>query len=40
MGYKVFESADDAAQTIIWVMTQPAHINIPQIVVLPQDHPI
>ncbi|MFD0707435.1 SDR family oxidoreductase [Photorhabdus akhurstii] len=33
-------SAEDVAQTIIWVMTQPAHINIPQIVVLPQDHPI
>ncbi|CDL84275.1 putative enzyme [Xenorhabdus szentirmaii DSM 16338] len=33
-------NADDVAETIRWVMTQPSHINIPQIVVLPQDHSI
>ncbi|MFV8907664.1 SDR family oxidoreductase [Serratia fonticola] len=33
-------SADDVVKTIIWIMVQPAHINIPQVVVLPQDHQI
>ncbi|AEG94248.1 SDR family oxidoreductase [Ramlibacter tataouinensis] len=33
-------SAADVADAIYWVMCQPAHINIPQLVVLPQDHAI
>ena len=31
---------DDVAEVIVWTLLQPAHINIPQLVVLPQDHPI
>ena len=31
---------DDVAEAIIWIMLQPPHINVPQLVVLPQDHPI
>jgi len=30
----------DVAEAIVWVMRQPAHVNVPQLVVLPQDHPI
>lgn len=33
-------TADDVAQAIVWVLSQPEHVNIPQLVVLPQDHPI
>lgn len=32
--------ADDVARAIVWVLEQPAHVNVPQLVVLPQDHPI
>lgn len=32
--------AEDVASAIAWVLEQPAHINVPQLVVLPQDHPI
>lgn len=31
---------DDVSEMILWLMLQPAHINVPQLVVLPQDHPI
>lgn len=31
---------EDVAEAIHWVMCQPSHINIPQLVLLPQDHPI
>jgi NADP-dependent 3-hydroxy acid dehydrogenase YdfG len=31
---------EDVANAIIWVIGQPAHVNVPQLVVLPQDHPI
>lgn len=30
----------DVAEMILWLMSQPAHVNVPQLVVLPQDHPI
>ncbi|MGE8679971.1 MAG: SDR family oxidoreductase [Achromobacter marplatensis] len=30
----------DVAEMILWLMLQPAHVNVPQLVVLPQDHPI
>lgn len=31
---------DDVAEAIVWVLTRPAHVNVPQLVLLPQDHPI
>lgn len=31
---------DDVAERIVWLMLQPPHINVPQLIVLPQDHPI
>lgn len=33
-------AADDVAQAIVWVLTQPEHVNVPQLMVLPQDHAI
>ena len=33
-------SPSDVADAIVWVMLQPAHINVPQLVLLPQDHQI
>ncbi len=31
---------EDVATAIRWVMCQPAHVNVPQLLVLPQDHAI
>ena len=31
---------DDVAQAIEWVLSQPDHVNVPQLIVLPQDHAI
>ena len=30
----------DVADAILWVISQPPHVNIPRLVILPQDHPI
>jgi NADP-dependent 3-hydroxy acid dehydrogenase YdfG len=30
----------DVANAIFWVMSQPPHVNVPQLIVLPQDHAI
>ena len=31
---------EDVADTILWMLQIPAHMNVPQMVLLPKDHAI